>query len=180
MRDNGRRKACKEYSKQQLATALLKIIGAGLLVGAVVVAPNLAVLYKYFNAYTDKDKRRIYFKLRTLTNGGYVTRPGTSYVLTQKGRKELAEDEVWNIPLPERKEAGGGWHLVMYDIPLRLEKGRQALRARLEELGCKRYQDSVYYHRSDLRQTLAPFAEFYGVRHCVRFLYVKNLEGIDS
>lgn len=171
------KKLC-EYSNEELTIALLKIIGVGILVTAVLVAPNLAQLYKYFNAQNKEERRKLYFKMRALSKGGYVTERGGAYVLSAKGRKELFEDEVWSL-VPPQPKAGGGWHVVMYDIPAKKRQGRHALRFRLEELGCKKYQDSVYYHRTDLRSVLAPFTEFYGIRLHVRFLEVKKLDGID-
>lgn len=176
-----RRKGLREYTKEELTLEILKIVGAGLLVAAVIAAPNLAVLYRYFKAGKKKDQRKLYYKLYNLSRGGYVVEERGAYRLTQKGEKKLEEGEVWSLPLPKTTEKERkGWHLVLYDLPAKKEKARQALRARLEELGAKRYQDSVYYHEQDVKPVLAPFAEFYGIRLNVRFLKTEKLEGIDE
>jgi|GEM_PF-1940966 len=171
-------KPLREYTNKELAILILKIVGAGVLLASVFVAPNLAQLYAYFNAHTKRERRKIYFKMRTLSAGGYVALHKEGYTLTAKGKKELEEGEVWGLTTEGTKPLKG-WCVVMYDIPARKKKGRHALRFRLEELGAKRYQNSVYYHRHDLRSVLAPFTEFYGIRLHVRFMYVKKLEGVD-
>jgi CRISPR/Cas system-associated protein endoribonuclease Cas2 len=169
----------KNSSRREFTITVLKALAAGVLISAAFVAPNLIQLYNYFDMRNEREKRKLYFKLRSLERGGYITHKDGAYLLTDKGRKELTEAEVWDLK-PAPQKASAGWYLVMYDLPAKKEKARQALRARLEELGFMKYQDSVYYHRLDHRAVLTPFAEFYGIRLHVRFAKAESLEGIDE
>ena len=113
--------------------------------------------------------------MQTLERSGYVEKTFRTYALSEKGKRLLTEDAVWNLKPPTVKGWDGEWHIVLFDIPGKKERARQALRARLQELGYKPYQNSVFVHKQNLRTLIEKFAAFYGIRGNVRFMIAKKI-----
>jgi DNA-binding transcriptional regulator PaaX len=96
--------------------------------------------------------------------------------LTQGGKALLTEEEVWGMRPQVLKRWDKKWHAIVFDIPSKKERGRQALRGRLKELGFIRYQNSIYISRFSARKELEAFTDFYGIRNHVRFLVIEDLQ----
>ena len=169
-------KALSEYTARELTGTILRLIGTGALLVSFFALPQLTILFGYFAAHDRRKRSKLAQKMRQLERSGYIARGARHYGLTKKGERELAEYEVWNVA-PARSKHPKRWHLVLFDIPVKKERARQALRARLRELGCVRYQDSVFVHRDDVRPALEPFARFYGIGSSLRFVEADALDG---
>ena len=71
----------------------------------------------------------------------------------------------------------GKWRLVVFDIPEKLRKGRDALRAKIKELGFYELQKSVFVFPYECRDEIDFIVEFFGLRKYVRY---GVLEFIDN
>jgi len=165
-----------QLSSKQLALILLKLAFAGALIASVVVAPGLGVVYRHFKKAKYQEQKRLRKKLYDLKRAGYVARHKNGYSITEKGIQKLNEEEVWQLAPEPNTSKAGEWHIVLFDIPGKKERARQALRARLSELGFSLYQHSVYIHKHNLRNILEPFVEFYGIKSHVRFMVATHIK----
>lgn len=165
-----------ELSTRELTLFILKLAAAGALIASVAVAPGLGVVYQHFQRLSKQQKRRVQKRIYDMQKSGHVSKHSYGYSLTKKGLQKLNEEEVWSLPIPRTsKKKSSVRYLVLFDIPGKKERARQALRARLDELGYKLFQDSVYMHTKDLQEILEPFTEFYGIRPHVRFITASHV-----
>lgn len=163
----------KEYT-----IAILSGIAVGTILVSVLAAPNLAQVFTLFKTKNRKERYRLANKMRYLERAGYMSKTGTRYALTQKGRAYLDEAYVWGLVPRIPKRWDKKWHFVAFDIPgeKHFERARQALRTRLAELGFARYQDSLLVHRYDMRDVIEPFAAFYGIKHYLVFIAAVKID----
>ena len=163
-------------TSRELTILLLKIAAAGVLIIGVAAAPGLGLLLKQYGAKDLFKPRQVRQRINDLERRGYVARHGTHLLMTARGTKELSENEVWSMTFKAPRKWDGTWHFVLFDIPGKKERARQALRERLWELGYRRYQHSVYMHAHDLRKVLLPFADFYGVKQYLHFIHASKID----
>lgn len=64
--------------------------------------------------------------------------------ITDNGKKYLKKFDIDNMILNRPNKWDGKWRLVMFDIPEKNKKAREALRYKLKELDFLRLQDSVW------------------------------------
>jgi len=64
--------------------------------------------------------------------------------ITNNGKKYLKKFDIDNMILNKPNKWDGKWRLVMFDIPEKAKKAREALRYKLKELDFLRLQDSVW------------------------------------
>lgn len=67
----------------------------------------------------------------------------TAIEITEKGRRRLLQYDFENMKIKNKKR-DGKWRLIIFDIPERKKRNRDALRKKLIQLDCVRLQDSVF------------------------------------
>lgn len=116
-------------------------------------------------------------KLGYLHRRGYVSEKGEMYSLTQQGRDLLTEEVIWSLKIPTPQKWDKKWRMVLFDIPVKKSKQRNAFRARLKELGLVLYQHSVWVYPYPLGGTVQKIASFYKISDCVLFAVAEKLNG---
>ena len=102
---------------------------------------------------------------------------GTATItLTDRGERRALTYQIskMRIKLPARWD--GKWRLVMFDIPERFKKARDALRARLKQIGFREFQRSVFIHPFECKNEIDFIIEFYQVRPWVRYAIVDSID----
>lgn len=98
-----------------------------------------------------------------------------SYALTSKGKARLNYIIIDNIELKNQKHWNGKWYLVMYDLPIRFKRVRNALRWKLKDLGFFQFQKSVWAYPYPCEEEILFVADFFGVRKYVEILEVDKI-----
>lgn len=104
-------------------------------------------------------KRYFYARTHHLLKTGYIEkiikndRPYAR--LTNLGRKKIVRD--FPILSFQNRKWDGRWRLVIFDISEKERKARDALRAKLKELGFGKWQKSVYISPHNFGQDLREF-----------------------
>jgi len=96
-----------------------------------------------------------------------LTEKGKLKALTYHFQKMKIETEKWD----------GKWRLVVFDIPEKIKKGRDALREKLKQLGFYELQKSVFVFPYKCKDEIDFIIEFFQLRKYVRF---GVLESIDN
>lgn len=128
----------------------------------------------YVSSYSRTPVTR---KLGYLHRRGYVTGKGETYSLTQQGRDLLTEEIIWSLKIPTPQKWDKKWRMVLFDIPVKKLKQRNAFRARLKELGLVLYQHSVWVYPYPLEETVRSISDFYRISDCVLFAVAEQLNG---
>ncbi|MBI2120975.1 MAG: hypothetical protein HYT94_05125 [Parcubacteria group bacterium] len=148
----------------QITLAL--VILAGIAIVAT-VAPGLSILARGYRRSRYYSQTQINGSLYNLKKRGLVKENCSSHekrlVLTKKGetffRKMLFDD----VRLPTQATWDGKWRFVLFDIPVKYTKARDALRFRLKALGFYQYQKSVWAYPHPCEKEILYVADYFGV-----------------
>lgn len=100
---------------------------------------------------------------------------GTVYiVLTKDGQKKALEYKLDEIEIKKPENWDKKWRMVIFDIPEKRKKVREALRDKLKELGFKELQKSVFIYPYPCEDEIDFIVEVFEIRSHVRFLIVDS------
>ena len=165
---------------KQLTIAVLKLLVAGTILLVDLGTRDSGVrrlLRELSKADSSAERIRVVRKLREMARTGLLAKTSKGYVAGRKGKELLNEEEIWALTIPKQEKWDGRWRMVLYDIPIRKRRQRNALRMRLQEMGMVMYQASVWVYPYPLEKPVNAIAEFYGVSDCVLFAIAERLNG---
>lgn len=154
-----------------LLLALGKVIETGIPLADFFNNPGKFV---YTGYRTNLNYSSIYKTIQRLKEKGYLmTKKEEKNIilkLTQSGRKQVKlmkifEDKPWDHK----------WRIVIFDIPERHRKLRDALRYRLKEWQFKQMQKSVWVSKKDIVDELKSFIKEIGIENWVK-IFVASQE----
>lgn len=126
---------------------LLRTVYAAGVLSMAVVAPNSLKIFKNFNI--DDNRFHIFRAKRSmerLIKLGLLKRSinrGEVYVeITEKGDSYLRN--IYKIPV--KREWDGKWRIVIYDVPEQKRRSRNKFRRKLQEIGFRLLQTSVWVY----------------------------------
>ena len=101
-------------------------------------------------------------------------------ILTNRGREYAMAFDMENMKLPHEEKWDGKWRMVMYDIPIRLNKVRESLRYQLKRIGMKEIQQSVFVYPYQCHKEIKYIIEFYFAWKYIHFLEATFINGEDK
>ena len=128
----------------------------------------------------QKHKKKSKFKeatirqsLRRLEKYGFVERRDSKYLITSQGKKFL------ETLLHKKEEQNRPWdkkyRVVIFDVPEKLRKNRNWLRAELYNLGYKKLQQSVFIGKKPLPEDIIEGIKQNKIGKCVNYLLVDKV-----
>lgn len=156
-----------------LATLPVLVAGAGAMGNAVQV-------FKMFNGSKKYSKSQIKSAFQNLHRQKLIEyindKNGKSIVrITQKGQTRLRAFSIETMKIKTPKAWDGKWRLVMYDLPLRFKKGRNALRYHLMELGFLQFQKSAWIYPYPCEEEIVFIADFFCMTKYIEILSVDSM-----
>lgn len=97
-------------------------------------------------------------------------------VLTDQGKQKALTYDLENMKIQKPKQWDKKWRIVLFDIPDKIKKVREALRNHLKNLGFYEFQESVFVHPYDCKDEIDYLIEFYDIRRFVRFIIAESLD----
>ncbi len=97
-------------------------------------------------------------------------------VLTDKGKERALTYNLDNIEIKKPNQWDKKWRVVLFDIPEKIKKAREAIRRHLKNLGFYEFQKSVFVHPYDCKDEIDYLIEFYDLRRFVRFIIADSLD----
>ncbi len=169
-----------EAKISNVALAVLAIASLPVLVMIAAGMGNAVQVFKQFNTSKKFNKNQIRDSLNHLRREKlieYVTeKNGKTLVrITKKGKAKLRIFDIELIKIKKPKKWDGKWRLVMFDIPMRFTKGREALRYHLRDLGFYQFQKSAWIYPYVCEDEIIYIADFFGVGKFVEILTVENI-----
>ena len=95
-------------------------------------------------------------------------------VLTKEGEKRALKFQIDEIEIKKPAEWDGKWRMVIFDIPEKKKKAREALRHKLKDLGFKELQKSVFVLPYECEDEIDFIVEVFEIRRFVRFVRVDS------
>jgi len=96
-------------------------------------------------------------------------------ILTEKGEQWALHFNIEEMKIKKQDAWDGKWRVVLYDVPEKRKKAREALRKKLKELGFYEFQKSIFLHPFPCREEIDFIVEFFEVRSCVHYGEIINL-----
>jgi len=132
------------------------------------------ILYHQMETLDKIDRQVFYNTLRRLKNEGYlqeVEEAGRKkFKVTLKGRVKLFKY------LRHKRKWDGKWRIVIFDIPERKKKMRDFFREKLEELGYRKLQESVWICPYNIADKTEEVIELCAAQPYIHYLLVEELD----
>lgn len=174
--DSGTTKA--NMTKVGLAVIMLAAL-PGILVIAASMGNAVQVLNQLGvgNRYSNKQINNIFSGMKRQKLIEYIAdKNGKTIVrITKKGQTKLRAFEIDLIKIKKPNKWDGKWRIVMFDLPIRFNKAREALRWKLKELGFLQFQKSVWVYPYPCEDEVIFVADFFGVGKYVEVLIVESI-----
>lgn len=176
----------RNYRKGELAMEILLMIAAGIAIPAAFIMPGLPVALKPLLSQVMEQagmrrSRSLLVSLSRLKKRGFVSvgeRDGQQVLtLTERGKKRVLEYEIDRMAIKKPRKWDGFWRLVLFDIPERRKRGREALRTKLKQLGFYPIQKSCFVYPFECRKEIEFISELFEVSPYVYYIVVKEMEG---
>ncbi len=100
----------------------------------------------------------------------------TTVKITQHGMKRALSYHLDTLALKKQKGWDGKWRVVIFDVPERYRKLRNAFRQRLRQLNLYPLQESVYVSPYPCFDEVEFLRELFGVSVSVRYLVAEKIE----
>jgi hypothetical protein len=159
--------------------ALALVILSGVAVVAT-VAPGLSILARGYRRSNGYSRDQLYGAMQNLKRGKYVEesagKNGKPRIrLTKKGAEHFKKILFEDVRLPNPPKWDEKWRFVLFDIPIKYTKAREALRWRLKALGFYQYQKSVWAYPHPCEKEILYVADYFNVGQFVEILEVTHL-----
>lgn len=127
-----------------------------------------------------KNNRKAQQALFGLRRYKFIRRVGSSYAITPKGEKRLRHVFIDEVIIKNPKNWDGKWRLVIYDLPIKFRKARDAFRWKLKDLGFYQFQKSAWAYPHPCEGELLFVADFFGVRKHIDILEVNKISNEEK
>lgn len=172
--------------KAREAGSFLKETMLGLLlVGGVLTVAT--VMPGVFVAFDKMRRYKKLFKSDSLKDGlsknqskGYwdfkqIDEQTYRVVLTKKGKEAISRFLAKNIKIKQQKQWDGQWYALIFDIPRKYNAVRNALRAKIKQIGMKQLQESVFISPYPCEEEIDFWASFYNASNFIHLIRANDI-----
>ena len=164
----------------KVALCILAIASMPVLVLMAASMGNAVQVFKQFKTSKRFNKRQINDSINYLRRQNLIEyicdKNGRTIVrITRKGETKLRAFTIDLIEIKTQKKWDGKWRLVMFDIPMRFTKGREALRYHLKDLNFFQFQKSAWIYPYPCADEIIFIADFFGVGKYVEVLTIDDI-----
>ncbi|MDP2789089.1 MAG: hypothetical protein Q8O46_03510 [bacterium] len=164
----------------EVSLIILALASLPVLVFIAAAMGNAVQVFKQFETSRHFSKKQIRNSLNHLRRKKLIEyvcdRNGKTIIkITRKGETRLHAFSIDLMTIKKPSVWDGKWRLVMFDIPLRFTKGREALRYHLKDLGFYQFQKSAWIYPYPCEDEIIFIADFFGVRKFIEILTVKEM-----
>jgi len=170
--------------KRSLTRDVLFMAATGTLILSSLFAPNVAQLLKPLMRWRknwDKiDKRRIGDAIKRLNNKRLIelVEKGNSIhiKITARGKNLLKRFDYDDLELSRAKRWDKKWRMVIFDIPEKNKKERNALSEKLKDMGQYPLQESVFIYPYDCQNEIDFICEFLSISRFVNYCTIESID----
>ncbi len=141
---------------------------------------QLRVVKELFKEWNNINKQTLERSVHALYRSKLVVKKNNrdhsgALTLSKEGKKLALIYKLDEVKIKSHAW-DGKWRLVIFDVPEKLKKVREALRYHLKRLGFKELQHSVFILPFECHNEMDYLIEFYNARRFVRFLGVDYID----
>ncbi len=164
---------------------ILRLLATSGALSVAILLPGMAQVLekptlKFLDRLDERSQERellrilVYMKKQKLVDSerGY----DHGIVITTRGLKRLQSSGLGQLKLVQPKKWDKKWRLVLFDIPERLKKGRDALTRKLKTLGFHQLQRSVWIHPYPCKEEIGIVSTAYDVARYVSYIETDHID----
>jgi DNA-binding transcriptional regulator PaaX len=172
------------YSHGELTKEILKGMVMGGLIIASFALPNLPQIFSLFGVKTSRERYRLKRAIQNLEKQNFVDiyiKNGEEVMkITEKGKKRILKYQLEDMQIIRPKKWDGSWRLVLFDIPEKYKRRRDAFAYKLKELEFYPIQKSAFLCPFECKGEIDFISEFFGIRKFIHYYIVKKLDTKDE
>jgi len=154
------------------------IVLAGIIT-VIAIAPNVFQVFgrqKRSKRYSDKQLKNAFYNLKKQKLIEVIREKDDKIKirLTNKGKERIKELSIGTLTISQPKKWDKKWHMVIFDIPNKFVKAREALRKKLKELGFYQLQKSVWVYPYPCQDEILFIAEIFKIQSFINILTVEE------
>ncbi|OGI59532.1 hypothetical protein A2814_03315 [Candidatus Nomurabacteria bacterium RIFCSPHIGHO2_01_FULL_38_19] len=174
--DSGTRKA----QIIQITLCILAVASLPTLVFIAASMGNAVQVFKQFENSKRFSKRQVQNSFTHLHHQKLIEyvcdKDGKTIIkITKKGKARLRAFAIDLIEIRKPKKWDKKWRLMLFDIPMRFTKGREALRYHLKKLNFFQFQKSAWIYPYPCEDEIIFIADFFGIGKYVEILTVEDI-----
>ena len=100
----------------------------------------------------------------------------TTLILNEKGKHRALTFNIDNMKIKKPAKWDGRWRIVMFDIPEKMRRLREAIRFHFREIGLIELQKSVLVSPYPCDSEIEFILEFYNARKHIRFVLAEKID----
>ena len=155
--------------------------------GELALVPFKASRHSSFKPYVSGDnkinRKELNRTLKRLEQNGLIaikeSGEKTTVYLKKEGEKVALQFSVKDLQIKIPKKWDGRWRVVIFDVPDKHKVARNILKAKLDELGFKMVQKSVYAYPFPCEDEIEFVRSIYEVKPFVKIMTVQEIEDED-
>lgn len=125
-------------------------------------------------------RRRLHILVREFYNDRLVSYKENNeglveIILTKDGEKRALRFKLDDLKIKKPKKWDNQWRIVIFDIPNKLKKAREAIRKKLKELGFIKLQESVFVFPYECEDEINFVVEVFQIRPFIRFIRANSI-----
>lgn len=137
------------------------------------------ILNSAVKKWKDFERKRLYRAVREFYRDRLVDYREDDYgnvkiVLTKEGIEKALIFKLDEMEIKRPKKWDGLWRMVIFDIPEKNKKAREALRKKLQDFGFRELQKSVFVFPYECEDEINFITEVFQIRPHVRFVRAKD------
>ncbi|MEK7664771.1 MAG: CRISPR-associated endonuclease Cas2 [Patescibacteria group bacterium] len=157
-----------------LKEKILLILLSGVAFGCSYTAQKQYKVLKFLGKEWQKiNKNELKREIRNLYRSKLIKEKKNSdgsltFILSEKGKLKALTYHFDKMKI-EKNNWDGKWRIVVFDVPEKLRRGRDALREKIKKLGFYELQKSVFVFPYNCKDEIDFIIEFFGIRKYVRY-----------
>ncbi|MFZ2303939.1 MAG: hypothetical protein WAV98_04105 [Minisyncoccia bacterium] len=172
----------KRKHRSSLQKKILLLLSSGLALG-LTRNPNqyFRIVREVSNEWSKINRSSLNRAICTLYESRLVStkdnRDGTlTLVLSKEGRQLALTYDIDNIAIKTPAQWDGKWRIVMFDVPEKFKRTREALRMHFKNMGFYEFQKSVFVHPYSCVKEIEYIVEFYQARKYLRYIVATDID----
>ena len=163
-----------KYSRGELAKDILKGLALGGLIVSSFALPNLPQIFNLFGVDSSKDRFKVRRSINKLQKKKLVViyeKDGMDVVeITKEGEKKILKYKLEEMKILRPKKWDGKWRIIIFDIPEKFKKARNALSKKISDMEIYPLQKSVFVCPFSCRDEIDFIGEFFNVRKYIYYI----------
>lgn len=173
-----------KYERGELAKEILKGLAMGGFIIMCLAMPNLAQVVDLFKPRNSRDRYRVKQAVRRLQKNNMVrivNRNGHEVVeITAQGKKKVLDYDLDSMQLETKRKWDGKWRIVMFDIPEKRKRARDAVSFKIKEIGMYPIQKSVFVFPHPCKDEIDFVGEIFGVRNNIIYIEATHIDSAEK